>query len=115
MAAVLLRGELGPACYGEAALADPAIRAVEAITVLEEGAAAGRFATVAVTLEDGTVLEETVTAVVGDPDRPMAAEEVEAKFRRFTAAFGAAWATAVVRLLRHGGAEARAAGLLGFD
>ncbi len=100
VAATLTQGDLGPAAYTEAALADPALRALEAsVALVEDGSHPGRFATLTLTLDDGAVEEETVTSVVGDPDRPMTAEEAEAKFRRFAAPLGEARAAAIADLL----------------
>ncbi|WP_439578898.1 MmgE/PrpD family protein [Elioraea sp.] len=100
VAATLTQGDLGPAAYTDAALGDPALRALEAsVELVEDGSHPGRFATLTVTLDDGTVEEETVTSAVGDPDRPMTAEQAEAKFRRFAAGLGEARAAAIAELL----------------
>ncbi len=82
VAAALAQGDLGPAAYTDEALADPRIRALEAMVELVEDdaltAAGRRGATLTV---DGQ--SETVTGVTGDPDRPMTEAEAIAKFARF--------------------------------
>jgi 2-methylcitrate dehydratase PrpD len=106
VAAALVQGDLGPAAYTEAALADPKLRAIEAAVVLEEDAAltasGRRGARLAVDGESATV-----RGVVGDPDRPMTEAEAVAKFRRFAGpVLGEAGAErAVAALLRDAPAE----------
>ncbi|WP_170985291.1 MmgE/PrpD family protein [Roseomonas sp. AR75] len=82
VAAALVQGDLGPAAYTEEALADPQLRALEAMVELVEDsaltAAGKRGATLAV---DG--VREAVTGVTGDPDRPMTEPEACEKFARF--------------------------------
>lgn len=116
VAATLTQGDLGPGAYTEAALADPALRALEAsVALVEDGSHPGRFATLTVTLDDGTVEQETVTSVVGDLDRPMTPEQAEAKFRRFAAGLGEARASAIADLLLRGAADSRAGNGLALD
>ena len=82
VAAALALGDLGPAAYTEAALADPHLRALEAAVVLvEDGAltAAGRRGA-RLTIEGQSAF---VDSVVGDADRPMSEAETIAKFTRF--------------------------------
>jgi len=106
VAAALAQGDLGPAAYTEAALADPALRALEAAVELREDAAmteAGiRGATVTI---DG--LSETVRHVTGDPGHPMTEAETIAKFTRFaTPILGeAGTARAIAALLADAPAE----------
>ncbi len=89
VAAALAQGDLGPAAYTDSALADEALRRVEALVVLEEDAAltaAGRRgATLRVALRDGRVLTARADAVPGDPGLPMREDSVRAKFLRFVA------------------------------
>ncbi|MBU8538371.1 MmgE/PrpD family protein [Falsiroseomonas tokyonensis] len=84
VAAALVQGDLGPTAYTEAALADPALRALEAAVELVEDpgmtAAGLRGATVTI---DG--LSETVRHVTGDPGHPMTEAETVQKFIRFAA------------------------------
>jgi 2-methylcitrate dehydratase PrpD len=86
VAAALLQGDLGPAAYAEEALADPRMRAIEAMVELAEDpslAAGRRGARLALLLPDGTRAEAGVIGVTGDPDRPMSEAEALAKFRRY--------------------------------
>jgi 2-methylcitrate dehydratase PrpD len=84
VAAALAQGDLGPAAYTEAALADPGLRALEAAVELVEDpaltAAGRRGATVTI-----GAASARVDSVVGDPGRPMSEAETLAKFRRFAA------------------------------
>lgn len=110
VAAALVQGDLGPEAYTDAALADPRLRAIEALVEIVEDTAlteAGRRgATLAV---DGELA--TVDGVTGDADRPMEEEEAVAKFTRLAApTLGEAGAArAVAALLRDASAE----GILG--
>jgi 2-methylcitrate dehydratase PrpD len=87
VAAALVQGDLGPAAYTDAALADPALRRVEALVTLNEDEAltqAGRRgAALHVVLRDGTVLSARADSVPGDPDLPMEPAAVRAKVLRF--------------------------------
>lgn len=117
VAAGLVQGDLGPAAYADAALADPALRGIEAMVTLVEDtgltAAGDRGAGLAVELQDGSVLETRADRVPGDPALPMGVEAVCAKFLRFASpALGEAQARAVLVLLLDGGAQDRAAGML---
>jgi 2-methylcitrate dehydratase PrpD len=117
VAAALLQGDLGPAAYTDAALADPALRSLEALVALVEDPdlteAGDRGAGLAVTLQDGTVLEARADQVPGDPALPMSVDAVCAKFLRFAApALGEAQARAVLVSLLDGAGEDRPAGML---
>ena len=85
IAAALAQGDLGPAAYTDAALADPLLRRLEARVELREDAAmtaAGRRAA-RLTLDlGGETVTEAVDGVAGDPGRAMDAAAVEAKFLR---------------------------------
>lgn len=89
VAAALLLGHLGPAAFAAEALADPAIRQLEARIVLAEESAltssGRRGARLVVRLADGREEQETVTGVTGDPDRPMSPDEAADKFKRYAA------------------------------
>jgi 2-methylcitrate dehydratase PrpD len=119
VAAALAQGDLGPAAYADAALADPALRRIEALVALEEDAAltrAGRRgATLGVTLTDGRMLRARADRVPGDPDLPMSGAAVRAKMLRFAApVVGGGVARAALDLLLDGPATARPGpGLLG--
>jgi 2-methylcitrate dehydratase PrpD len=110
VAAALVGGDLGPAAYTDAALADPRLRAIEAMVELVEDRAlteAGRRgATLTVDGESATV-----TGVTGDPDRPMEEAEAVAKFTRFaTPVLGEAGIARAIAALLH---DAPAEGLFG--
>jgi 2-methylcitrate dehydratase PrpD len=85
VAAALAQGDLGPAAYTDAALADPLLRGLEAMVELREDkamTAAGRRAA-RITLDlGGEAMSEAVDGVAGDPGRPMTEAEVRAKFAR---------------------------------
>uniref|UniRef100_UPI001F3A6290 MmgE/PrpD family protein n=1 Tax=Falsiroseomonas oryziterrae TaxID=2911368 RepID=UPI001F3A6290 len=106
VAAALVQGDLGPAAYTDAALADLRLRDIEARVELVEDAAltaAGkRGATLTV---DGK--SASVTGVTGDPDRPMTEAEALAKFARFAGPTigDAGVARAIAALLDDGPAE----------
>lgn len=89
VAAAWAQGDLGPAAYTGAALADPALRTLEALVVLEEDpgltATGRRGARLTLEFADGSAETEAVAGVTGDPDRPMGVGEAQAKFRRLAA------------------------------
>lgn len=109
VAAALVQGDLGPAAYTDAALADPVLRRLEGCVVLREDPALGDRRAAAVTLRAGG---ETRTArcesVPGDPGRPMEREEIVDKFRRYAGP----GAEPAIALLLDGGAGDSAAPLL---
>jgi 2-methylcitrate dehydratase PrpD len=106
VAAALAQGDLGPAAYTEAALADPRLRALEAAVELVEDpvltAAGKRGARVSI-----GAASAFVDSVVGDADRPMSAAQAVAKFTRFAGpALGEAGvARAIAALLQDAPAE----------
>lgn len=117
VAAGLVQGDLGPAAYADAALADPTLRGIEAMVSLVEDTglteAGDRGAGLAVRLLDGSVLEVRADQVPGDPALPMSVEAVCAKFLRFASpVLGDAQARAALVLLLDGAMEDRAAGML---
>ncbi|MDP3416156.1 MmgE/PrpD family protein [Falsiroseomonas sp.] len=106
VAAALTQGDLGPAAYTEAALADPTLRALEAMVELREDAAMTESGTRGATVTvDGQ--SETVHHITGDPGHPMTEAETIAKFTRFaTPALGeAGTARAIAALLADAPAE----------
>lgn len=111
VAAALVQGDLGPAAYTDAALADPLLRRLEALVVLREDAVLGdrRAATVTLRLGDEDITQHC-GSVPGDPDRPMTRDELEAKFRRYAGPD----AKPAIALLLDGGAQDSAALLLGL-
>jgi 2-methylcitrate dehydratase PrpD len=85
IAAALVQGDLSPAAYTDAALADPALRRLEAMVVLKDWGDAhpGRGARLTLSRADGTAVSEIVTTVTGDVATPMGRDEIVAKFHRF--------------------------------
>lgn len=101
VAAALAQGDLGPAAYTDAALADPHLRALEARIELVEDPTmtAGGIRGATLTI-DG--ISETVTRVTGDVDAPMGEVEAVAKFRRFaTPTLGEAGTDRAIAALLH--------------
>ena len=89
VAVALLRGAAGIAQFTDAAVADPAVRALRARVMAEDDAAISvEAAVVSVELNDGTVLSEHITDGRGTPGRPMSDDELDAKVNE-CAAFGA--------------------------
>ena len=89
VAASLGQGDLGPAAYTDAALADAELRRLEALVELaEDGAltrAEKRGARLIVTLADGARHQASVGAIAGDPGLALDAAAVAAKCQRFAA------------------------------
>ena len=90
---------------------------MEALVILIEDTgltdSGDRGAGLAVTLQDGTVLEARADKVPGDPTLPMSVDAVCAKLLRFAAPIlGEAQARAVLVLLLDGAAEERPARML---
>lgn len=117
VAAALAQGDLGPAAYAEGALADPVLRRIEAMVVLEEDpaltAAARRGATLAVALADGSRHTAAAGRVAGDPDLPMDDAAVRAKVLRFAAPImGEAGARAALEAILDGDPAGRPGGML---
>ncbi|MEO3473003.1 MmgE/PrpD family protein [Roseomonas sp. CAU 1739] len=117
MSAALVQGDLGPAAYADTSLADPVLRGIEAmVTLIEDPGlteSGDRGAGLAVTLQDGTVLEARADQVPGDPALPMSVDAVCAKFLRFaTPVLGEAQARAVLVMLLDGAPADGLAGLL---
>lgn len=106
VAAALAQGDLGPAAYTDSALADPALRALEAAVELREDTAMTesglRGATVTI-----NGLSETIRHVTGDPGHPMTEAETIAKFTRFASPMlgEAGTARAIAALLADAPAE----------
>jgi 2-methylcitrate dehydratase PrpD len=109
VAAALIQGDLGPAAYTEAALADPRLREIEArIELVEDQALTAANRRGAILTVDGE--SATVTRVTGDPDQPMSEAEATAKFTRFaTPSLGEAGVARAIAAILH---DAPADGLL---
>ena len=89
VASGLARGRLGLAELAPAALAEPGIEALmdKVEYAIDEGSTFPRHYSgeVRVTLDDGRALAERVAVNRGNPDRPLANAEIEAKFLENTA------------------------------
>ena len=87
VAAALMQGDLGPSAYTDAALADPALRRLEALVELSEDTALTkaeqRGARLIVTLADGETHQASIGTMAGDPGQALNAEAVLAKCLRF--------------------------------
>jgi 2-methylcitrate dehydratase PrpD len=87
VAAALIQGDLGPAAYTDAALADPALRRLEGLVDLAEDAALTkaeqRGARLVVTLANGESRQASVGAIAGDAGLALDGAAVLAKCQRF--------------------------------
>ena len=87
VAAALVQGDLGPSAYTDAALADPALRRLEALVELSEDIALTkaeqRGARLIVTLADGESHQASVGAIAGDAGQALDGVAVLAKCQRF--------------------------------
>jgi len=87
VAAALIQGDLGPAAYTDAALADPALRRLEGLVDLAEDAALTkaeeRGARLIVTLAGGETHQASVRAIAGDAGLALDEAAVLAKCQRF--------------------------------
>lgn len=87
VAAAFMQGDLGPAAYTDAALADPALRRLEGLVELAEDSALTkaekRGARLIVTLANGESHQASIAAMAGDPGQALNAEAVLAKCQRF--------------------------------
>ncbi|MCZ8143044.1 MAG: MmgE/PrpD family protein [Acetobacteraceae bacterium] len=87
VAAALIQGDLGPAAYTDAALADPALRRLEALVELSEDTALTkaeqRGARLIATLAGGGTHHASIGGMAGDPGQALNAEAVLAKCQRF--------------------------------
>ena len=90
LAALIARGKVGPVEVTGAAITAPDILAVsERIKIVEAADISARFpleilSRVVVQLKSGERIESPVTAALGDPERPMTADDIEAKFDLFS-------------------------------
>lgn len=96
VAAALARGQVGLAEFSDAALADNAVRALlprvaVAVDPTREAAYPGCWsAAVRVTLADSRTFQAAQERPKGDPENPLTAPELEAKFRGLAASGGVA-------------------------
>jgi 2-methylcitrate dehydratase PrpD len=86
VAAMIVRGRLGPDEIAPAALEDPEVLAVSRRIELNESESfnrqfpAERWAEVTFTLADGRLLRSPATSAFGDPECPMSDRQIEEKF-----------------------------------
>ncbi|WP_144186766.1 MmgE/PrpD family protein [Elioraea rosea] len=108
-AAALAQGDLSPEAYTDAALADPALRRLEALVELRDwgGGREGRGARLTIVSKDGRRETAAVEAVPGDAALPMTREAVVAKFARFAGPTLEARTDAVAGVMLDGAAGAR--------
>ena len=89
VAAALMQGDLGPAAYTDATLADPALRRLEALVELAEDTALTkaerRGARLIVKMASGECHQASVGAIAGDPGHALDEAAVMAKCQRFAA------------------------------
>ena len=89
VAAALMQGDLGPAAYTDATLADPALRRLEALVELAEDTALTkaerRGARLIVKMASGECHQASVGAIAGDPGHALDEAAVMAKCKRFAA------------------------------
>jgi 2-methylcitrate dehydratase PrpD len=97
----LVRGHAWTDAFSDAAIADPATRALAARVAVREAPAltarlpAERVCRISLRLRDGTVRAREVAGTPGDPDRPLPEDALRAKFRRCAEpALGARWEAA---------------------
>jgi 2-methylcitrate dehydratase PrpD len=89
VAAALIQGDLGPAAYTDASLADPALRRLEGLVEFAEDTALTkaeqRGARLVVTLANGETHQASVGAIAGDAGLALDEVAVLAKCQRFAA------------------------------
>ena len=122
-AVALVRGHVGPADLAEERLADPQVRRLAAGMIVTEQAdynaafPARRLAQVRLVMKDGRVLDSGPTEAAGDPEAPVPAAVLQAKFRAYAEpVLGAARAADLekaVERLGDGSGAGRLLGLLG--
>jgi 2-methylcitrate dehydratase PrpD len=107
VARALVAGALAPDAYSDAALADPELRRLEALVELAaDPALSGRGATLTVTTDAGIWRGGSADSA-DDPERPMSADAVEQKFRRYAAPLLGARVAAVADLILRAPLDAR--------
>jgi 2-methylcitrate dehydratase PrpD len=89
VALALVRDPVDPASFDEGVVADPAILALVKRVTMSAAPGQGNTdltSTVSVTLKDGRVVSERVTAFTGTPERPLDREGLRHKFMLLTKA-----------------------------
>lgn len=110
LACTLAHGRLDPGAYSAAVLAEPLVRRLEALVMLEADpvlTAAGRRGCVLTVTAGGQAWRRQVDAVPGDPGTPMNRAEVRAKFDAYAGpVLGARHARAIAARLLDGALDA---------
>jgi len=105
VAAMIVRGRIGPDEISGAGLNDEAILAVSRKLVVTEDPRltalfpAERWASATITIRDGRHLESDLTSARGDPSAPLSDGEISEKFHSLAATLGLARATEIERLI----------------
>lgn len=107
LAALLVRGKVGPEEVTGMAITAPDILALSArIEIVEAADISARFpeeilSRLSITLKSGEVLVSPITAARGDPQTPLSLEELEQKFDLFAQGLGLERSTAVKMAIRN--------------
>lgn len=107
LAALLVRGKVGPEEVTGMAITAPDILALSArIEIVEAADISARFpeeilSRLSITLKTGEVLVSPITAARGDPQTPMSVDELEQKFDLFAQGLGLERSTAVKMAIRN--------------
>lgn len=114
LAALIVRGKVGPEEVTGAAIHAPDILALSSrIEIVEAADISARFpneilSRITVTLKNSTVLVSPVTAARGDPETALSLEELEHKFDLFASSLGSEHSLAVKQAIRHLGQSSSA-------
>jgi len=114
LAALIVRGKLGPVEVTGESIHAADIRALSArIEIVEAADISARFpneilSRVSVTLKNGNVLVSPITAARGDPETALSREELEQKFDLFASSLGHERSLAVKQAIRNLGQSASA-------
>ncbi|MFS2199062.1 MmgE/PrpD family protein [Pseudomonas sp. Pseusp3] len=107
LAALIVRGKLGPNEVTGASISSPDILSLSArIEIVEAPDISARFpneilSRLTITLKNGAVIVSPVTAAKGDPETPLTAEELDQKFDLFSAGLGHDRSLAVKQAIKH--------------
>lgn len=107
LAALIVRGKLGPNEVTGTSISSPDILSLSArIEIVEAPDISARFpneilSRLTITLKNGAVIVSPVTAAKGDPETPLTAEELDQKFDLFSAGLGHDRSLAVKQAIKH--------------
>ncbi len=110
VSSALARGRVGLVDFSPESISDSDVRQLQSRTSValdpdfEQGYPIQWAARVSITLDDGKLIQETVFNPRGDPENPLSAAELEAKFRQLAtfgghAAYAGAWLTWIESIL----------------